>query len=390
MIRLLTLILGRLPIGYFQLTHSRGRFMAALAGVAFANVLVFVQLGIQGSMSTTSVKPYSFFGADVIIAPSDARTFSDGGNVARQRMLQALAVPGVADAMALYIGIVDWSAADGQSSSLEVYGIDPGKGHFLEAEFKGMSDSLTLADSAIVDHAARGLILSEEDIARMPGQRFEFKGRELTVVDTVSVGGGFTSDGAMLVSDQTFFHLFPNRASSAPDRIFLKTESSSAPETVAARVTEAISTDTVKVNTKTAAIQADLDYQTSERPTGIIFGFGVLMGVLVGVVIVYQVLSTDVSNHLKEYATFKAIGYPHKFFLGIVLEQAVILAVAGFIPGVIISTGMYVFLSQVTGLPVSMDAGRAMFVLLGTLTACFLSGALATRKLAAAEPADLF
>ncbi len=390
MIRLLTLVLGRLPIGYFQLTHNRGRFMAALAGVAFANVLVFVQLGIQGSMRTTSVKPYSFFGADIIVAPSDARTFSDGGNVARQRLLQALTVPGVADAMALNIGIVEWNAADGQSSSLEVYGIDPGKGHFLEAEFKGLAEGLTLADSAIVDRAARGLSLSEEDVDRMPGQRFEFKGRELTVIDTVSVGGGFTSDGVMLVSDQTFFHLFPNRASSAPDRIFLKIDGSFALESVAAKVTETISNDTVKVNTKTAAIQADLDYQTSERPTGIIFGFGVLMGVLVGVVIVYQVLSTDVSNHLKEYATFKAIGYQHKFFLGIVLEQAVILAVAGFIPGVIVSTGMYIFLSQVTGLPVFMDAGRAMLVFFGTLSACFISGALATRKLAAAEPADLF
>ena len=54
---------------------------------------------------------------------------------------------------------------------------------------------------------------------------------------------------------------------------------------------------------------------------------------LVGLVIVYQVLSTDVADHLREYATFKAMGYPHRFFLGIVFEEALILGVIGFVPG---------------------------------------------------------
>jgi putative ABC transport system permease protein len=137
-------------------------------------------------------------------------------------------------------------------------------------------------------------------------------------------------------------------------------------------------------------LEADLAYQTTERPTGIIFGFGVLMGVLVGVVIVYQVLSTDVTNHTREYATFKAMGYPQRFFLGIIVEQAMVLAILGFVPGLIMSLVLYAVLSGATGLPVYMDVLRAVGVLVGTLAACILSGALAMRKLAAADPADLF
>ena len=129
---------------------------------------------------------------------------------------------------------------------------------------------------------------------------------------------------------------------------------------------------------------------STERPTGIIFGFGVFMGILVGLVIVYQVLSTDVADHLREYATFKAMGYGQPFFLGIVFEEAIILAVFGFIPGFIVSMGLYAGLVSVTGLPVAMDAGRAILVFLGTLAACSLSGAIATRRLANADPADLF
>jgi putative ABC transport system permease protein len=114
------------------------------------------------------------------------------------------------------------------------------------------------------------------------------------------------------------------------------------------------------------------------------------MGVLVGLVIVYQVLSTDVADHLREYATFKAMGYAHPFFLGIVFEEALILAVFGFIPGLIVSMGLYTALVAVTGLPVTMVASRAVLVFVGTLAACALSGAVATRRLAAADPADLF
>ncbi len=135
---------------------------------------------------------------------------------------------------------------------------------------------------------------------------------------------------------------------------------------------------------------ADLSYQTTQRPTGVIFGFGVAMGILVGLVIVYQVLSTDVADHLREYATFKAMGYPHRFFLGIVFEEAVILGAIGFVPGLILSLGIYAAMAQATGLPVTMTADRAAMIFVGTVLACAASGALATRRLRAADPADLF
>ncbi len=146
----------------------------------------------------------------------------------------------------------------------------------------------------------------------------------------------------------------------------------------------------VKVQTLEGAGQADLAFMSTQRPTGIIFGFGVLIGIIVGIVIVYQGLSTDVADHLREYATFKAMGYGQPFFLGIVFEEAIVLAIFGFIPGFIVSIGLYAGLSSVTSLPVAMDASRAILVFLGTLTACTVSGAIATRRLAGADPADLF
>ena len=114
------------------------------------------------------------------------------------------------------------------------------------------------------------------------------------------------------------------------------------------------------------------------------------MGMLVGIVIVYQVLSTDVADHLREYATLKVAGYPHRFFIGIVLEEALILAVLGFLPGIVIASGFYAALNAATGLPLVMTWQVAVAVLAGTIAACALSGTIATRRLAAADPADLF
>jgi putative ABC transport system permease protein len=138
------------------------------------------------------------------------------------------------------------------------------------------------------------------------------------------------------------------------------------------------------------AFDRDQAFQTTQRPVGLVFGFGVVIGILVGIIIVYQVLSTDVAEHLKEYATFKAIGYSQRFFLGIVFEEALILAILGFVPGFLVSFLLYTVVAAVTGLPLAMTVARAVFVLVGTLGMCALSGAIATRKLARANPADLF
>ena len=124
----------------------------------------------------------------------------------------------------------------------------------------------------------------------------------------------------------------------------------------------------------------DQAFNTTQRPVGLIFGFGVVIGILVGMIIVYQVLSTDVADHLKEYATFKAIGYPQRFFMGIVFEEAVILALLGFIPGVIISPVLYSLVSAAASLPIEMTAMRPFYVLFGTIAMCTISGAIATRR----------
>lgn len=391
MTRILTRFLGRLPIGWLQLIHNKGRMAGALAGVAFANILVFVQLGIMGALNGTVAMSYKPIVADIIISASDANTLSDGSNLSRRYLYQALSVPGVSMATPLYIGKTDWNRPDGDSSSIIIYGFDPDATQFISSELRDDAQLLKLQNTALIDSKTRGLDSSIlNGISLKNPLRFEFHGLTISGVDQFAVGSGFVSDGNMIVSDQTFLRIFPKRLAGTPSHLLIKAEPGVDIDALANKISAHLDSSAIQVRTLPVAIQDDLTYQTTQKPTGVIFGFGVFIGVLVGVVIVYQVLSTDVADHIREYATFKAIGYTDKFFLSVILEEALVLAVLGFIPGVIIASFMYVGIASATQLPVNMESSRMISILLGTIAACAFSGFIATRRLAAADPADLF
>jgi putative ABC transport system permease protein len=391
MTELLANLLGRLPIGWLQLVHNKARLAAAVAGVSFASVLVLMQLGFLGALIGSIRLPYDQMNADILISASDMNTLADGSPLPRQRMFEALSVEGVARATPLYYGKVEWKQPDGTIRNLDVFGIDPSSQTIRNPAINARLTDIARADVALIDaktrNAPNGLFAQ---IAMGQPYRFEVKGRTLTVIDTFEIGGGFSADGYLVTSDQTFLRLFPQRVAGAPNHILVSLAPGADVRSTVERLRAVLPAYDSTVRTVIEAFDKDQAFQTTQRPVGLVFGFGIVIGVLVGIIIVYQVLSTDVAEHLKEYATFKAIGYPQRFFLGIVFEEALILAALGFIPGFIVSLGLYAMVSTVTGLPLAMTGARAVFVLIGVLGMCLLSGAIATRKLARANPADLF
>jgi putative ABC transport system permease protein len=222
----------------------------------------------------------------------------------------------------------------------------------------------------------------------------EMNGIGLSLQKVVSIGGGFGADGNIFVSDQTFLRLFPKKQGGTPSHVLLQLKSdiknSELTTSVVTALRSRLNTEDIQIHSMEERIGQDVTYQMTKRPVGVIFGFGVFIGVLVGVVIVYQVLSTDVADHLKEYATFKSMGYENRFFLSVITEQAVLLGCIGFIPGTLLAILIYALMSTATGLPVSMEWSRMFIVLFGTIIACMLSGFIATRRLKSADPAELF
>jgi putative ABC transport system permease protein len=203
------------------------------------------------------------------------------------------------------------------------------------------------------------------------------------------MGTSFGIDGTVITSDDNFMRLFPLRPRSEIHLGLLRLRDGSDPDTVR----DAMDTylpDDVLVMTKTQFVQREKDYWNRATPIGYIFAFGAIMGFVVGAIIVYQILFADVSEHLNEYATLRAIGYKNRFVSGIVLQQAAILAVLGYLPGLGVAWWLYGKAAGATNLPLYITQDRAVTVFVLTLAMCAISGLLAVRKVRRLDPAEVF
>lgn len=384
---------NRTPLGLLQLKYDKARLITALSGIAFADILIFMQLGFLNALVDSSVLLHKNLRADLVVMNPQALNCSELSTFPRRRLYQAMDIPGVASAEALYINSVNWkNPQTRQKTSIMAIGINVDHPPFGLPNVNQNLDQIKLPDTFLFDRASRGEY--QEAIAAFEqGQTIttEIERRTITIGGLFKLGSGFGADATMISSDQNFFRLFPKRRPGTVSLGLIQLQ----PEADISQVKNALNNylaelADVRVMTLEELIEFEQTYWAQHRPVGNIFGVGVVIGFIVGVVILYQVLSTDVNDHLAEYATFKAMGYRHSYFLGIVFEEAIILAVCGFIPGLGISLGLYTMMRLRTALPVYLTVFRAIGVFLITLVMCTVSGAIAARKLQSADPADIF
>lgn len=381
----------RTPLGWLQLSRHKGRFVVALAGVAFADVLIFMQLGFQESLYESNTKIRGTLDTDIVLVSPKAKNTQNLSTFSRRRLYQAKDIPGVASARALYSGSMTWkNPATRQDATLQIMGFDPDYPAFKVPEMNQQLDKIKLPDVVLFDRTARGKY--QNTIAQInQGQKVstEAEGRTLTVRGLFSLGASFGTDGLLVTSDQNFLRLFPRRDAGSVSLGLIDLQSGYDSQQVVQQLRQHLPND-VKAMTIAEFIDDEQKFWRTESPIGFIFTIGASMAFVIGIAIVYQVLSTDVNAHLKEYATFKAMGYRHKYLLGVVLEETIILAFLGFIPGSILPMGLYYVSAKATALPIHMTISRAVIVLVLTLIMCLVSGAIATRKLQSADPADMF
>lgn len=217
----------------------------------------------------------------------------------------------------------------------------------------------------------------------------ELNKRNVQVGGIFTLGTSFTADGNVIASDSTFMQLFPERKPDEIDVGLIQLKPGADILQVQSMM-QAVLPDDVKVLTLAEFAEIEKAYWGNATPIGFIFGFGTIIGFVVGLIIVYQILYSDVSDHLAEYATLKAMGYADRYLVGVLIQEALLLAVLGFIPGFVLANGLYSLAQSATLLPIAMDINRAIYVLILTVVMCTGSGAIALRKLQAADPADIF
>jgi putative ABC transport system permease protein len=381
----------KLPLGWMQLKKEKLRFAVALAGVGFAVILILMQLGFRESMFASAVRYHEAFRYDIaLISPETAfivapRPFAD------RRLFQALSVPGVRSVSPVYLSQGFWkNPYTFAARQIFVLGIRTADASLDIPGLAPLLDRITREDVVLYDRAGRpefGAIAEHFDAGDPVSA--ELNNRRVDVGGIFDFGTSFGIDGSVLTSDVNFLRIFPNRQRGEINLGLIRIEPSADPDRVAEALRRLLPAD-VLVLTKAEFIARERRYWGETTPIGYVFAFGVVVGVVVGGIIVYQILFSDVSDHLAEYATLKAMGYSNSYLSGVVLQQAVILAILGYLPGLGIALLLYRTAGQATRLPLAMTLERGIAVLVLTVAMCSVSALIALRKVRSADPADVF
>ena len=381
----------RIPLSWLLLTRQPVRLLVALAGISFAGILMFMQLGFRDGLFDASVTAHRLFDADVVlISPRSASSVSMEA-FPRRRLVQTLADPDVDGVTPVHWGLMLWRNPETRRNrSILALGFNPDDPFFVDPSLAKKTDALKQKGRILFDQLSRpefGPIADWYRDGRVV--ETEIAGNRVRVAGLVSLGTSFGADGNLLTSTETFLDLMPQKPPGAIEVGLVRLKRGADAEQVVSRLRQRLPKD-VSVLTKQGFIDFEQNYWKSSTSIGFIFSLGAAMGFVVGCVIVYQVLYTDVSDHLPEYATLMAMGYRLSHLLGVVVREGFYLAAMGYVPAYLAGQGLYWFVRDATKLPVGMDLSRALTVLVMILVMCMLSSFLAMRRLIDADPAEIF
>ena len=381
-----------IPLAWLQLTREKLRLLIALSGVGFAVVLIFMQLGFREALFDSAVRYHTSLVYDIALINPTTDFIVQPDNFSRRRLFQVRGFPGVESVSSVYLGQALWKnpAESSESRIIFVVGFDPSDEVFALPGIVDNVSRLRMPDSVLYDEASRPEFGPVAEMFRGKGVvETEVNNREVEVVGLFDLGTSFGIDASIATSDLNFLRIFPGRERGLINIGLVKLEPGADLHAVRDAIASELSNE-VEVLTRAEFIAREIDYWNTNTPIGYVFSFGVIIGLMVGSIIVYQILFSDVSDHLQEYATLKAMGYTNAFLFGVVLQEAVILAALGFIPGLLVCLGLYRLAGDATQLPLTMTLERGIFVMLLTVAMCCVSGAIALRKIRSADPAEVF
>jgi putative ABC transport system permease protein len=377
-------------LAWRQLVHVPVRFASAIAGVIFAALLVFMQLGFHDALYDSATSTARALRGDLVVVHASTRAMFQPTPLPRARLMQAHGMETVDRVVPVLLTQLLWRNPEtGTRRSIMVLGADPDAGAFDVPELAALAPALRQRDTLAFDVRSRAEYGPMAERFHRGDAQVLLGNRTATVVGLFGLGASFAADGNVVTSELNFQRLAGGRPVDVIDLGLVFLAPGADPAVEKARLA-AMLPDDVRVLTRAEFVALERAYWETSAAIGFIFTFGVVMGLVVGLVIVYQILFTDIASHLAEYATLKAMGYRDGHLLAVVFAEALILAVGGFVPGLVAALVLYDVSAAATFLPMALSTETAAFVFVLILAMCAGSGALAVRKLRDAQPADMF
>jgi len=402
----------RVPLAWLNLTHDRWRFVLFSLGIAFAVVLMFVQYGFRNALLDSNFLLIDQLNADLVMVSQRGASVAFRESFARHRLEQVVGTPGVRSIHPLYIEYYNSVLRNvdpdpdrrAPGRAIRVVGVDPDA--FLltlpvldprPGAPGSQAAQLKEFGAALFDNLSKRRVDGRESVfgPLAVGEETELAGRRIRLIGSFALGSDFAAEGTLIVSDNTFIDLLRRRISTGDPRAevdlgLIRIAPGSDARAVQQAIRAQLPEGDVDVLTVPELRARESKFWLEYTPIGFVFGLGMGIGFIVGMVICYQILSGDVADHLAEYATLKAIGYPNRYLSGVVVQQALLMAGAGFLPGIAISWLIYRWLAHVTALPLRLTLPRAGLILALTLAMCAGSALLALRKAQQVDPAEVF
>lgn len=367
------------------LSHEPGRSGLAVGGVFVAVLLVFLQLGLYFCVPKGGMLHYDAMRFDLVVTAASYEAQANAQSFPRRRLSQLRADPEIATVAPLYQDAADWlDPLTGRRQEIFVMAFEPERPVFAVDSIQDQVAVLGRPDTVLVDDAN-----ASSFGAANPGDRVEIAGREVTLGGRYTLGPGFVGQGVVLASDQQFARFFPQRGLTEVSIGLIQLAAGVDPERAAARLRQTLPAD-VLVMTRAELTEREVRYWTTCTSTGLVFGSGAVVGFVVGAVILYQVLASQILRALPQYATLKAMGYGNGYLGAVVVRFAALLAVLAYGPALLAALAGYALIRHLTLLPVDMTADRALLVLAGTLVMTVGAAWASLRAVRRADPVDLF
>ncbi len=384
------------PLAWKNLTSSPSKCLLAAAGVGFAVLLMFMQIGFRNALLDSNVQILRLFSADLIVISRARYNISTEQRFSRYLLEQATAQSGVDSSCAVHVerATASIQVEGNRARPIRVIALQLDKKFFSDPRLYETLAGANKQNAALLDRKSKSEYGFESEPIELAQQHIELNKKEIALVELFTLGTDFAHDGTVLMSERMLPTYFPwrSRTGSPLDVVDIGlVRVKPGADLVAVRnQIQAIAPTQIQVHLTQDLVDQELRFWSRNTPIGIIFGIGTIMGLVVGAIICYQIQFTDISEHMPEFATLKAMGYRPSYFWSLIICQSLYLACLGFIPGLLLSWGLYGLLAEASGLVMRMTFERIVFVWLLTVLMCVVSGALAIRKLFRADPASLF
>ena len=381
----------KIPLAWLLLSRQPLRLLVAIAGISFAGILMFMQLGFRDGLFDTSVTIHKLLDADlVLISPRSKSSISMSG-FPRRRLIQALALSQVESIAPVNLNYLLWRNPENlKTRSILALGFNPEDSLLVDKGFSKKANGLKNPGRVLFDRLSRPEFGPVEELFKAGNKvETEVAGKRVIVEGLVALGPSFGADGNIITSRETFLQLFPSNPQGSIEIGLVKLVKNSNPEIVSEILNKSLPND-VRILTKNEFINFEKNYWKNSTAIGFIFSLGALMGFVVGCVVVYQILYSDVTDHLPEYATLLAMGYRLKTLFLVVAREGFLLALFGYMPAYISGQILYAVVRNSTKLPILMDSNKSITIFLLILIMCMGSAGIAMRKLVDADPAEIF